>query len=388
MLCVGLGSPFMAFSKLAGMTFHLGSTESGTGKSLALRLAASVWGHPDHFRVSRSTSDVAMIHHAGMLGSVPLISDEITVKNRRDFEWFPAMLFDFSEGKGKERMESGANKERINTTAWSLLALMASNTHVVDYMTGNRKHSSEGELRRVLELTLTNTLTWDDHERDAIVSLSQNYGVVGPHYAKWLSQNALEAQKLYKKIEKHIRMEFRSPDDERFWTAGCTSCIAGAVAMGGKHMGLIDLPVERIIRVFRNLVFKSRETVQSSKRTVEDVLNSYTREFYGKFVVIKAVDGTLAATLGDGGVIDETISRSEIAGRVEHGLTPGYIDYVIEENLLKSYCASMSFGYADFKKQIERLYRVTYGKTDLMKKTRGPQMRVNAIRISMPEIED
>jgi hypothetical protein len=48
----------------------------------------------------------------------------------------------------------------------------------------------------------------------------------------------------------------------------------------------------------------------------------------------------------------------------------------------------MSFGYADFKKQIERLYRVTYGKTDLMKKTRGPQMRVNAIRISMPEIED
>lgn len=388
MLCVGLGSPFMAFSKLAGMTFHLGSTESGTGKSLALRLAASVWGHPDHFRVSRSTSDVAMVHHAGMLNSQPLISDEITVKNRRDFEWFPAMVFDISEGRGKERMESGANKERLNTTTWALLALMASNTHVVDYMTGNRKHSSEGELRRVLELTLTDILTWDDHEREAVVSLSQNYGVVGPQYAKWLSQSGLEAQKLYKKIEKHIRMDFRSPDDERFWTAGCASCIAGAVALGSKHMGIIDLPVERIMRVFRNLVFKSRETVKSSKRTVEDVLNSYTREFYGKFVVIKVVDGTLAATLGDGGVVDETISRSEIAGRVEHGVTPGHIEYSIEENLLKSYCASMSFGYADFKKQIERIYRVAYGKMDLMKKTRGPSMRVNAIKISMPEIED
>jgi hypothetical protein len=153
-------------------------------------------------------------------------------------------------------------------------------------------------------------------------------------------------------------------------------------------MGIIDLPVERIIRVFRSLVFKSRETVKSSKRTVEDVLNSYTREFYGKFVVIKQVDGTLAATLGDNGVLDETISRTEIAGRVEHGVTAGYIDYYIEEALLKSYCASMSFGYSDFKKQIERVYRVTYGKTDLMKRTRGPGMRVNAIRISMPEIED
>jgi hypothetical protein len=48
----------------------------------------------------------------------------------------------------------------------------------------------------------------------------------------------------------------------------------------------------------------------------------------------------------------------------------------------------MSFGYADFKKQIERIYRVAYGKMDLMKKTRGPSMRVNAIKISMPEIED
>ena len=89
-----------------------------------------------------------------------------------------------------------------------------------------------------------------------------------------------------------------------------------------------------------------------------------------------------------GGVVDETISRSEIAGRVEHGVTPGHIEYSIEENLLKSYCASMSFGYADFKKQIERIYRVAYGKMDLMKKTRGPSMRVNAIKISMPEIED
>ena len=387
-MCVGLGSPFMAFSKLSGMTYHLGSTESGTGKTLALRLAASVWGHPDHFRVSRSTSDVAMVHHAGMLGSLPLISDEITVKNRRDFEWFPAMIFDISEGKGKDRMESGANKERLNTTIWSLLALMASNTHVMDYMTGNRKHSSEGELRRVLEMTLSDILTWDDHERDVIVSLSQNYGVVGPLYSQWMSQNAMDALKLYKKIEKHIRMEFRSSDDERFWTAGNTACIAGAVAMGSKYMGIIDLPVERIIRVFRSLVFKSRETVKSSKRTVEDVLNSYTREFYGKFVVIKQVDGTLAATLGDNGVLDETISRTEIAGRVEHGVTAGYIDYYIEEALLKSYCASMSFGYSDFKKQIERVYRVTYGKTDLMKRTRGPGMRVNAIRISMPEIED
>ena len=49
---------------------------------------------------------------------------------------------------------------------------------------------------------------------------------------------------------------------------------------------------------------------------------------------------------------------------------------------MKKYCSSMSFGYADFKKQMEAAYNVTYMKKDLMSKTKGPQMRVNAMKIS------
>ena len=113
---VGFGSPLMRFTGYDGITFHLGSSGSGTGKTLALELAASVWGHPTKYRVGKSTSDVAMQQRLGMLNSLPLISDEITSKNRKDFEWIPAFIFDMAEGAGKERMENGANKERENTT--------------------------------------------------------------------------------------------------------------------------------------------------------------------------------------------------------------------------------------------------------------------------------
>jgi hypothetical protein len=68
-------------------------------------------------------------------------------------------------------------------------------------------------------------------------------------------------------------------------------------------------------------------------------------------------------------------------GRIERNITPGYIDYFIEEGLLKTYCASMSFGYADFKKQMEKTFRVKYGQKDMLAKTRGPQMRANVIKI-------
>ena len=52
-MLVGAGAPLMRFTGIYGMTFHCGSTESGTGKSLALEAAASVWGHPTHYRTGK-----------------------------------------------------------------------------------------------------------------------------------------------------------------------------------------------------------------------------------------------------------------------------------------------------------------------------------------------
>ena len=97
---------------------------------------------------------------------------------------------------------------------------------------------------------------------------------------------------------------------------------------------------------------------------------------------MKSIDNSLATSFGDSGVIDQSITRSEIFGRVEHNVTPGYVDFFIEESLLKQYCSSMSFGYADFKTQMAAISHVTYMKKDLMSKTKGPQMRVNAMKIS------
>jgi hypothetical protein len=383
---VGFGTPLMRFTGYDGITFHLGSTESGTGKTLTLELASSVWGHPTQYRVNKSTSDVAMQQRLGLLHSLPLISDEITSKNRKDFEWMPGFIFDVSEGQGKERMESGANKERENNTYWKSMALLSSNTHVMDYLTGARKHSSEGEIRRVLELTLNNVISWEPDELESVELIKQNYGVAGPIYVQYLVDNLEEVKELVRNVHKKVKAEFKFKDDERYWHAGCTALVAGA--MLAAKAGLVEYPIKNIIAVLKDMVDSARKLVKDNVRTAEDVLNSYVREFYGKFVVVKALDGALAASIGENGVIDQSITRSEIAGRVEHGVTPGHVDFYIEEQLLKKYCSSMSFGYADFRKQMELMYHISYSKKDLMSKTKGPQMRVNAMRISRKVEED
>ena len=394
MALVGPASLLMNFTKFNGCVYHLGSSESGTGKSLSLELAASFFGHPEGYRVTQSTSIVASQQRQGLLNSLPFIIDETTSKSREDFEWLPEFLLDLTQGKGKDRMKQGSNEERINTSTWKLLVLLSSNTHVMDFLSGSRKHASQGEMFRLLELQLTKKLKWNPEEEATLGLLKENYGVVGRELIRWLVKNHEVAKALVKENQDRIKVEFEANADERYWIAG-NACILTVLQLLGKnYANLIDIPKGPIMDVLRLMVYGARGIIHGSVRTPEDILNAYTREFFGKFVVVKAVEGTVSAMLGGGKEVDQSLTRSDVAGRVEHNMVPGHIDYFIEEQLLKNHCVGMSYGYSDFKDGLEKLpnYKVKYMRKDMLSKTRGPTMRVNVMHISRPisenDIED
>ena len=382
------GSPLMKFTEYEGFVWHIGARNSGTGKSLTLSLKAGVWGHPLHYRTGTGTSPVAMQQRAGLLNSLPLLIDEITTKQRNDMEWAPAFIFDMAEGKGKERMESGANKERINNTTWSSTCTMTSNTILTDYMCGVRQHSSQGELLRMLEWTPHQKLHWSSEERRLLNNVKTCYGVAGEVWVRWLVQNPDTAREMVKRISSKLIEEFKFSDDERYWNAGCTVIVAAAILLGEKYANIIDLPVRAIVDALKVLVDRARSNIKRSVMSVEDVLNSYTRENYGGFIVIRKADGRLNVSWGDGETVDKSITRSKVLGRVEHGVVePGWTEYYIEEQLMKRHCVAMSYGYDEFREQIAQRFTTTFVKKDMMARTNGPNMRVNAIHIRRPQDE-
>lgn len=389
LMTVGFGAPLMRFTAFDGLTFHIGSSESGTGKSVSLEMAASIWGHPTRYMVGKDTSGVAMQQRLGLLNSLPLICDEITQKNRKDFEWFPGFVFDMTDGKGKERMEGGTNRERTNTTYWSTLALVSSNTHIMDYFS-SRKHSSQGEIMRLLELQMNKRLDAPDDLSEALKNkLPNNYGVAGAAYARWLVDNLSTARGVVHMIEEHLKATLQKSADERFWIAGIAACLAGAVLAGKNYAGIVDLPMSGIRRIFAQMIASARGVAHTSKREADDVLNAYTREFFGKFVVVRKAKEGVTAVLGEAArPIDESLTRTEVCGRVELGFMPGRSAYFIEEQLLKRFCASMSFGYSDFKIQMAAKYGAFTTKKDMLHGTRGPTMNVNVLKISVPSRGD
>jgi len=384
-MLLGTGSTLMRYTGLAGLTVHCASTESGTGKSLALELAASVWGHPARYRTGKGTSPVAMQQRLGLLHCLPMISDEITNNNRKDFEWFPGFLLDMSEGKGKERMESGANKERLNLSVWNALALLSSNTHGVDWLTGVRKHSSEGELRRLLEFIIETPLSWTPEEVEVIKSLHNNYGVMGYLMVEYMVDNADILPQLTTETVQRMYKVFNATNDERFWMAGIGCAVASGILWSSNYMGVINLPMKEILGALKEVVNFMRKSMRTNVRTAENVLNSFISENFGKLLVIRrhAQSNALMAEFGMGREADESITRSSISGRVEHNITPGYCDFFIEEQMMKAHCAAHSFGYAAFCKKLSETTNimVEFVKKDMTAKTKAPPMRVQAIKV-------
>lgn len=380
----GAASPLMKFTGLHGLTIHVASTESGTGKSLSLDTAASIWGHPIHYRTGAGTSPVAMQQRLGMLRSLPLITDEITTNNRKDFEWFPAFLFSMSEGRGKERMESGTNKERLNLSIWSAISLMSSNRPAVDYMTGDRKHSSEGELRRFIEFSMDQKLDWTSDEIETIKSLQSNYALAGEVLAQFFADNVPLLRELVPECVRRMYEEYKAPNDERYWMAGVGAVVAAVLIFSDKHTGLANIPAKEIIEAYRRQIDHLRLCIKGGKRTAEDVLNAYIQEYQGKFVVVKFGEKAgPAAMFSDGTSVGKMTTKQEVMGRVEHGVSPGCIDFYIEERLLRSFCSNMSFSYTTFKTEIAHIFSVYQApKKDMLAKTDGPPLRVTALKLT------
>jgi hypothetical protein len=377
MMALSFAAPLMRFTGLNGVTFHLCGNDSGRGKTLCQRLASSVWGVPDKFRTTPNTSPIAMINRVGMLGSLPLYVDEITHKGRAEVEWFPEFLSQMSDGRGKDRMESQTNSERRNTTTWSTIAMMTSNKHMMDYLTAERNHGSEGEIRRLIEITFDKELNIDDLTKSLLFdTLPNNYGTAGEAYARWLVANIDTVRAIVKSTYNEVFEQFDATGDERFWIAGCACILAAVRLTSKKHANIVELPLGKIASFLYETIKTMRLETGRMRRTAYDILNEFTKRNYGKLVMVNDRIAKLA-----GMDIAETLDRRDLCGRVEKGLADGWIDYFIEERELRSFCSSLSYGYNEFKRDIAKVCPVDFIKKDLLMGTKGPSMQVRAIHI-------
>lgn len=383
---VSFGSPLMAFAGggTKAMTFHACGNGTGHGKSLAMQVAASVWGSPNDYPINPKTSDTTLLQRMGLLGSIPLCVDEVTSLQRAsNGEYIPNLAFGISQGCHKIKGSATANAEIQNKLNWAGFCIITSNDPAMEKMLTMRDTTSLGELRRMLEWHATDKLVWTSAERQFKGLLDNNFGCAGEKYAEWLVNNVDVARKVTVEAIEWVRTKLNASDAERFYCAGIGCAMAGMLLAGPKYSDVFAFDQRSIFKTgYAPWVLRARLLIDSNAISAEDIVHAFLRENHGNFVRIDPAKGPVAM-FDDSRGVSKASTRGKVAGRIEYNVRAGWIDTFLDMHTFKAYCGRRNHGYSDVFIELKKTMIIDDEiQKDLLSKTGGPVMRVRTVRIS------
>ena len=283
-LFMGFGSPLMKFvagGALNGFLLNLVSREGGTGKSTLLQAINSIYGNPEALMMNYKDTHNFRLQRFGILQNIPATIDELT--NMKP-EMMSDLVYDITSGKGKGRMSSKANVERVNNTTWQLPAISSSNKVIRDALL-SIKSFPEPELLRILEATLS-----IDTSLDAVQAkrhfgrLSANYGHASIPLLQHIQSDLPATIELLNKVNEKIDRAAGITSNERFWSAGMAIDITGGIIAG--RLGLHDIPVKPVLDCAVELIKNSRRSNKESMFDSEDFLGAFLQRHFHEILVI------------------------------------------------------------------------------------------------------
>ena len=174
--------------RIGGLPFivHLwGGT--GTGKTVALCVAASVWGkgayNNNALIQSFRGTEYALSEKAAFLYSLPVIIDEgQTVKNKDDFD---TLIMNLTEGKGKIQGSASGGIKKLRH--WANCFITTAEENIIKYNSGG------GTSNRIINIAAQSKIINDGHITMQIIR--DNYGFAGKEYIEYIKKLPLEQLK-------------------------------------------------------------------------------------------------------------------------------------------------------------------------------------------------
>jgi hypothetical protein len=287
----GFGAPLlrlMGSLDVRGAAINLMSNKSGTGKTTAQMIVNSIFGHPSDLLMKKSDTGMSKMQWLGTLNSIAGTMDEVT--NYADDE-LSDLLYDIPQGRGKNRMESQTNKLRANNTSWSTFVIMSSNSSLYDKL-ARHKSTSDGELRRLIELRITRPLEVTKQESDAVFgTLIENYGLAGPVFIQYVLKNREKVIAQLKKIQQKIDTDLNLDQSDRFYST-ILACAFTAASIATK-LGLISIDISRVYQYALTTVAAIRQDViqpaANTEAAAEETLSMYINDNVNNALVVNGL---------------------------------------------------------------------------------------------------
>ncbi len=167
--------------KIGGLPFvlHIWGG-SGTGKTVTLRIATSIWGYSEKGGLLQTLNmtENAMLSTAAFLKNLPFIGDELqTIKSRYDN--FDTIIMTLCDGLDRGRMNYNT-KEAQNS--WKCAILTTGEEPIT------KSNSAAGVKNRVIEIEVENNLFEDKELIEVLEVVDNHYGHAGRKYIEYIER--------------------------------------------------------------------------------------------------------------------------------------------------------------------------------------------------------
>ena len=172
LLAASFASPILSIVGSLPFFVHLWGVDSGTGKTVALMLAASVWGDPalGSYVQTFNSTQVGQERTAAFLNHLPFCIDELQLtkdsKGRLNFD-----VYQLAQGVGRARGRKNGGIDAAPT--WNCCFLTTGESPIVSGSAG------AGAVNRVIDIECTAGSAVITEGQRIANALKQNYGHVG-----------------------------------------------------------------------------------------------------------------------------------------------------------------------------------------------------------------
>lgn len=332
-LFLSLGAPMFKVFSLGGAMLHLTNASSGVGKSTIQYVANSVWGHPTKTMLVNDDKILAKYQRMGIIQNLILCIDELT---NLPADEISDLAFGITNGRGRNRMSSSANIERINNTTWSMPCITSGNNSLHEVLQ-TLKADPEGEILRILELEVVRADSLTKQQSDQLFSrdLVNNYGHAGDIIAQAILDNYEDSVNDLFECQRQFDMKANLFQRDRYYSA-----LVATAIFGGKlanELGIINIPVEPVIDYLVKKVGHARKVEKVQEEKASANLGLFMSEHIQNQLVINNKAPTVPGALS---VPIET-PRGALVIRREPDTHRAYII----ASVMKSWCAKKQISY-------------------------------------------
>lgn len=378
-MLASFGSVLMQKSPINCAAMHVWSEDSGFGKTTTFYAALSAWGEPKGLLLNDGTQNSKM-HRADVYHNLPIMLDEIT--NLKP-DVLSDLIYQFTGGRQRDRMTSGANQTRERGKEWKLLSVSNANKPYVESIASIKK-LPKAEQQRVLEIEVSKFFDGTDSkaETDAFsADVLKHYGHAGPEFVRYYLRHMEEVDNLLEQIRQRVDAAAGLTAQNRFWSEIASKSLAAGVIL--KKMGYVNWDLKALNAFIVHVLKSNKSAMVELQASPLDTAVEYVVANYSDFLVIASgVDQRRQENMGMEQLqVPENVPRGVFRGRLE---TDTHKLYLIP-SFFRDWCTKQQVSFESTKQRLKKENGAIVRKMRLGKGTATPLPPQDSLVIDLPQ---